>query len=80
MTHIKVIIPPYNEANSIAQVIHEIPASVSDIIVVHNNSSDDNISTAEKAGPRVLIKTVVGHLLQLITTIFIFSKTRYSNA
>jgi len=80
MTHIKVIIPAYNEAVSIAQVIHEIPTSVSEIIVVNNNSSDDTASTAEKAGATVFIKTVVGHLLQLTKTILIFIKPLYTNA
>ena len=80
MTHIKVIIPAYNEADSIAQVIHEIPTSVSEIIVVNNNSSDDTASTAEKAGATVFIKTVVVHLLQLTKTILIFIKSLYTNA
>ena len=80
MTHIKVIIPAYNEADSIAQVIHEIPTSVSEIIVVNNNSSDDTASTAEKASASVFIKTVVGHLLQLTKTILIFIKPLYTNA
>ncbi|MDV7138095.1 glycosyltransferase family 2 protein [Maribacter sp. TH_r10] len=61
MTHIKVIIPAYNEADSIAQVIHEIPTSVSEIIVVNNNSSDDTASTAEKAGATVLTETKMGY-------------------
>ena len=61
MTHIKVIIPAYNEADSIAQVIHEIPASVSEIIVVNNNSSDDTATTAEKAGATVLTETKMGY-------------------
>ncbi|WP_273275265.1 glycosyltransferase [Maribacter polysiphoniae] len=61
MTHIKVIIPAYNEADSIAQVIHEIPASVSEIIVVNNNSTDDTASTAEKAGATVLTETKMGY-------------------
>ena len=61
MTHIKVIIPAYNEADSIAQVIHEIPASVSEIIVVNNNSTDDTATTAEKAGATVLTETKMGY-------------------
>ncbi|MBD0777160.1 glycosyltransferase family 2 protein [Maribacter sp. ANRC-HE7] len=61
MTHIIVIIPAYNEADSIAQVIHEIPASVSEIIVVNNNSTDDTATTAEKAGATVLTETKMGY-------------------
>jgi len=61
MTNIKVIIPAYNEADSIAHVIHEIPAIVSEIIVVNNNSSDETAATAEKAGATVLTETKKGY-------------------
>mgnify|MGYP006213412295 CR=1 FL=1 len=37
---IKVIIPAYNEADSIAKVIHDIPDFVEEIIVVSNGSTD----------------------------------------
>ena len=50
MTNIKVIIPAYNEADSIAQVIHEIPKMVSEIMVVNNNSTDDTAKTAKEQG------------------------------
>ncbi|PIF01033.1 MAG: UDP-glucose--dolichyl-phosphate glucosyltransferase [Maribacter sp.] len=61
MTNIKVIIPAYNEAGSIAHVIHEIPASVSEVIVVNNNSSDETAKMAEKAGATVLTETNMGY-------------------
>ena len=51
---IRVIIPAFNEAESIAAVINEIPKSVSQIIVVNNNSTDNTIINAEKAGATVL--------------------------
>ncbi len=54
MTDIKVIIPAFNEADSIAQVINEIPKTVSEIIVVNNNSSDKTSENAAKAGATVL--------------------------
>jgi glycosyltransferase involved in cell wall biosynthesis len=51
---IKVIIPAFNEADSIAAVVKEIPDSVSEIIVVNNNSSDDTVINSEKAGATVV--------------------------
>ena len=61
MTDIKVIIPAYNEADSIAQVIHEIPKSVSEVIVVNNNSSDETAQTAKNAGATVLSEKKMGY-------------------
>lgn len=54
MTHIKVIIPAYNEADSIAKVINDIPAKVNEIIVVSNNSTDATEINAKQAGATVL--------------------------
>jgi glycosyltransferase involved in cell wall biosynthesis len=51
---IKVIIPAYNEADSIGKVIDEIPALVSEIVVVSNNSSDETEKIARTAGATVL--------------------------
>ena len=61
MTDIQIIIPAYNEANSIAKVIQEIPAIVSEIIVVNNNSSDDTAINATRAGATVLNETRKGY-------------------
>ncbi len=61
MTKIKVIIPAYNEADSIAQVIQEIPEIVSETIVVNNNSSDQTAQEAQKAGATVLTETKMGY-------------------
>ncbi|QWX83177.1 glycosyltransferase family 2 protein [Cellulophaga sp. HaHaR_3_176] len=61
MTHIKVIIPAFNEADSIAHVIQEIPDIVSEIIVVNNNSTDDTASNAKKAGATVLTEKKKGY-------------------
>jgi glycosyltransferase involved in cell wall biosynthesis len=54
MTHIKVIIPAYNEADSIGPVIKDIPKTVNEIIVVSNNSTDDTDMNAKNAGATVL--------------------------
>jgi len=51
---IKVIIPAYNEADSIAKVIAEIPNIVDEVIVVSNNSTDDTEKNAQAAGATVL--------------------------
>ncbi len=61
MIDIKVIIPAFNEADSIAQVIAEIPDTVSEIIVVSNNSTDDTIKNAKKAGATVLSELRKGY-------------------
>ncbi|MBU2975400.1 glycosyltransferase family 2 protein [Zobellia sp. B3R18] len=58
---IKVIIPAYNEADSIASVIGDIPKSVSEIIVVNNNSTDKTVENATKAGATVLTESQMGY-------------------
>ncbi len=58
---IKVIIPAFNEADSIAAVIKEIPSSVKEIIVVNNNSTDDTVQNAEVAGATVLTENRMGY-------------------
>lgn len=54
MSIIKVIIPAFNEQDSIAKVIQDIPAIVDEIIVVSNNSSDNTEENAKNAGATVL--------------------------
>ncbi|PHS10867.1 MAG: UDP-glucose--dolichyl-phosphate glucosyltransferase [Kordia sp.] len=61
MSIIKVIIPAYNEQDSIANVVTEIPSVVSEIIVVNNNSTDNTVAIAEKAGATVLTETRKGY-------------------
>ena len=51
---IKIIVPAYNEADSIGKVIDNIPAIVSEIIVVSNNSTDATYAVAKSAGATVL--------------------------
>ncbi|TYA53106.1 glycosyltransferase family 2 protein [Formosa maritima] len=61
MSIIKVIIPAYNEADSIANVINDIPKVVDEIIVINNNSSDNTEFNAKKAGATVLTETNKGY-------------------
>jgi glycosyltransferase involved in cell wall biosynthesis len=58
---IRVIIPAYNEQESIGKVIAEIPEIVSEIIVVSNNSSDDTELVAKRAGATVLRENQKGY-------------------
>jgi len=61
MTKIKVIIPAFNEAESIAEVIKEIPDSVDEVIVVNNNSTDETVKNAATAGATVLTENRKGY-------------------
>ncbi len=61
MTKINVIIPAYNEADSIASVINDIPSIVDEIIVVSNDSTDDTEVNAKNAGATVLIENKKGY-------------------
>ncbi len=58
---IKVIIPAYNEQDSIANVINDIPKVVDEVIVVNNNSTDNTTVNAEKAGATVLTENRRGY-------------------
>ncbi|GAA0711709.1 glycosyltransferase family 2 protein [Aquimarina litoralis] len=58
---IKVIIPAFNEEDSIGHVISEIPEVVSEIIVVSNNSTDNTEAVAKKAGATVLREERMGY-------------------
>src|SRR5690606_13683938 len=59
--NIKVIIPAFNEEDSIGKVIAEIPKIVSEIIVVNNNSTDATAEVATKAGATVLFQPNAGY-------------------
>ncbi|WP_339917254.1 glycosyltransferase family 2 protein [Yeosuana marina] len=61
MPIIKVIIPAYNEEDSIANVINDIPKIVNEVIVVNNNSNDDTAKNATNAGATVLTETKKGY-------------------
>ena len=51
---IKVIIPAFNEENSIAKVIYDIPKIVDEIIVIDNSSTDETANNAKIARATVL--------------------------
>ena len=61
MTKIKVIIPAYNEADSITHVINDIPKIVEEVIVVSNNSTDLTEANAKNAGATVLVEPNRGY-------------------
>jgi glycosyltransferase involved in cell wall biosynthesis len=59
---VDVIIPAFNEQNSIGSVINEIPKDlVRDIIVVDNNSNDETSINAKNAGATVLQENRQGY-------------------
>lgn len=58
---IKVIIPAYNEADSIGLVIAAIPDIVEEVIVVSNNSTDATEANAAAAGATVLQENLKGY-------------------
>lgn len=60
-TTVKVIIPAYNEARSIAKVIKALPSMVSEIVVINNNSSDETAKIAQDAGATVLTENKRGY-------------------
>ncbi len=59
--NIKVIIPAHNEEASIGLVIADIPKTVSEVIVISNNSTDNTEKVAKKAGATVLTETQKGY-------------------
>lgn len=58
---IKVIIPAYNEQDSIANVVNDIPEIVNEIIVINNNSTDNTAIKAKNAGATVLYENRKGY-------------------
>ena len=61
MADIRVIIPAFNEADSIGKVIKSLPNSVSEIIVVNNSSTDATAVNAQNAGATVLTEEQKGY-------------------
>lgn len=59
---IDVIIPAFNEENSVGNVVNDIPKHfVREIIVVNNNSTDDTATNAKNAGATVLTEPIMGY-------------------
>jgi glycosyltransferase involved in cell wall biosynthesis len=60
--NIKIIIPAFNEQNSVGSVINDIPPGLaSEIIVVNNASTDDTEINARNAGATVLVESTPGY-------------------
>lgn len=67
---INVVIPAYNEEGSIGKVVNDIPKDwVEQVIVVNNNSTDNTVKVAEKAGATVLTETNKGYGYACLTGI-----------
>ena len=62
MASILVIIPAFNEENSVGNVVRDIPAGlVSEVVVVNNNSNDQTAVEAARAGATVLDEPIQGY-------------------
>ncbi|PNQ75181.1 UDP-glucose--dolichyl-phosphate glucosyltransferase [Hanstruepera neustonica] len=61
MPSISVIIPAFNEADAITQVIKDIPDTVHEVIVVSNGSTDNTEINAKRAGATVLTEPQKGY-------------------
>lgn len=55
------IIPAFNEEESIAKVIADIPEQVCEIVVCNNNSTDQTKAKAEQAGATVIDQPIPGY-------------------
>ncbi len=63
-----VIIPAYNEEQSIGKVVSSIPRDlISEVVVVNNNSSDNTVSAAKSAGATVINEIVQGYGASCLT-------------
>jgi glycosyltransferase involved in cell wall biosynthesis len=62
MKNIAVIIPAFNEEDSIGKVLHDIPKYlVNEIVVVNNNSTDSTAKVAAENGAIVLHENIQGY-------------------
>jgi glycosyltransferase involved in cell wall biosynthesis len=71
---IDVLIPAYNEQNSVQKVIKEVPDVVRHIVVVNNNSNDDTKINAQQAGAIVIDEPQRGYGKACLTGIGYFAK------
>ncbi len=58
---ISVVIPCFNEEEGIARVIDALPASVDEVVVVDNNSTDRTAEVAAERGARVVFEKRKGY-------------------
>ncbi len=76
LMNIIAIIPAFNEEQSIAKVIKEIPSDiVNEIIVIDNNSTDKTAEAAANAGATVLHESFQGYGASCLTGIE-YAKTK----
>lgn len=69
-----VIIPAFNEENSVGMVVSEIPEGLTNkIIVVNNNSNDQTKSNAAKVGAIVVDEPIQGYGMACLTGIALAS-------
>lgn len=62
MSKVIVIIPAFNEEESISKVLNDIPKDiVNEVIVVNNNSTDNTAKNAKNSGATVLLETQMGY-------------------
>ena len=71
---IDVLIPAYNEQNSVQKVIKEVPDVVRHIVVVNNNSNDDTKINAQQAGAIVIDEPQRGYGKACLTGIGYIAK------
>ena len=76
---IKVIIPAYNEQDSIAKVLKDIPNSVNEVIVVSNNSTDNTEENAKNAGATVLQENRKGYGYACLKGMGYIASTAHNN-
>nr|WP_255742365.1 glycosyltransferase family 2 protein [Belliella calami] len=78
MTNIKidVIIPAFNEENSIGKVINDIPKLVRNVVVVNNRSTDLTKEVAQNAGAIVLDELQMGYGKACLTGMDFISKQK----
>ena len=79
MPKIKVIIPAFNEQDSIANVIQDIPSLVEEVIVVNNNSTDLTEVNAKQAGATVLTENRKGYGYACLKGMDYIASTSLSN-
>ena len=84
MKHITVLIPCYNEAEGIGQVIKAFPKTSLkrhgyelDVLVIDNNSSDNTAEEASKAGARVIHESKQGKGNAIRTGFYNIGNTDY---
>jgi len=84
MKHITVLIPCYNEAEGIGQVIKAFPKTqlrrqglTLDVLVIDNNSTDNTAAVAHKAGARVIHEPKQGKGNAIRTGFYNIGQTDY---